>query len=156
MGGVQNVPLGEHVGWEGRSEIPENINVKGVSGKDAVKGKASHVRATVALDEVVREYFSPESVRAQIRALRESPDHRAAHGQTHPRRAAVNWEQYGGSSVSCIIRWFLVGLRAFGGVGQDFCLLVFAVGRKRQDLGSDGGLEGLSSSAGSQGWLQPP
>lgn len=46
--------------------------------KDAVKGTASHFKAMVALDEVEREYFSLDTVRAQITALRESPDHRAA------------------------------------------------------------------------------
>lgn len=139
MGGAQNVPLGEHVGWEERSEtrIPETIDVKGVSGKGAVKGTASHVTAVVA--------------------LRASPDHSAARGQTHPRPAAVDRNQYGGSSV-CQLRYQMVpgGTRGFRGSRGKFCLLFFAVSRKRQDPGSDGGLEGLSSSAGSQGWLRPP
>lgn len=40
VGGAQNVPLGEHVGWEERSEtrIPETIDVKGVSGKGRYEG----------------------------------------------------------------------------------------------------------------------
>lgn len=40
VGGAQNVPLGEHVGWEERLEtrIPETIDVKGVSGKGRCEG----------------------------------------------------------------------------------------------------------------------
>lgn len=40
VGGARNVPLGEHVGWEERSEtrIPESVNMKGVSGKGRCEG----------------------------------------------------------------------------------------------------------------------